>query len=43
MQKWISRDAIAHYTLPETSKMIQVQGFSSNGGFILDLDLSQVW
>ncbi|MEH2083021.1 MAG: hypothetical protein V7K89_24500 [Nostoc sp.] len=38
MQKWISGDAIAHYTLPETSKMIQVQGFSFSGGFILDLN-----
>ncbi|MFW9257692.1 hypothetical protein [Nostoc sp. CALU 546] len=35
--------AIAHDTLPETSKMIHMKGFSSSGGFILDLDLSQVW
>ncbi|MDZ8035948.1 MAG: hypothetical protein RMY64_13430 [Nostoc sp. DedQUE08] len=26
-------------TLPATSKMIQVKGFNSIGGFILDLDL----
>ncbi|MDZ7964749.1 MAG: hypothetical protein RM368_07190 [Nostoc sp. DedSLP03] len=37
MQKWIFWDAIAHYTLPERSKMIQVQGFSFSGEFILDL------